>query len=511
MAEKKKTETKKPETKICPMCAETIAIADAACRYCGTKFDIVNKGYCMNCHKEVGADSQGICPVCGNTVQDPHIVFTMVENLAPPATRAPIATPAPFMGTPAQAAKAESSRLMKELQARPIKPNMILYIIACLDLVAFGYCLWFFISNISRIPASGPERLIAMWEIIMVGICLVALPVASVLLFLRKRAAYPIHSLLGVFSLITFSFLITGIFQIHDFIPGRELVAILVGFGLRYLYPVVAMSLLTPVFVFMKIVKCSVCNKNKWEPLSICPHCGARYQVVRRGNCRHCNTQVDVDDKGNCVTCGNLVMHEYFITTLVGGAPEVVINARRAVEPPSGWRPEYESPDFNDGKFYLRKSYILAGILLLLSWFVLSWDPTIKMNGLQTFQEFIKTMNFTKAEIMATISIQVGMSINALVILTYGLWLIPLAGLVSLVALSNRRVAIGFVYLFAGLAWFDIIFWIFLLFQVTKQAGAFLSFADFGIGVFVAFFSALWLMIGSSMDKQRLVKKGYIK
>jgi hypothetical protein len=75
-------------TKKCPMCAETIPLAAAACEFCGAQFEVTITGYCDNCHQVRDADPLGCCTACSGEIIDLRVESKFIEQ-----TNEPIAPP----------------------------------------------------------------------------------------------------------------------------------------------------------------------------------------------------------------------------------------------------------------------------------------------------------------------------------------------------------------------------------------------------------------------------------
>ncbi len=81
------------QTKICPMCAETIKLEAKVCRFCRAHFEIQTTGYCGTCHATRSADDGGHCTQCGSQVADLKIESRLISPAAAPSQ--PVPAPAP--------------------------------------------------------------------------------------------------------------------------------------------------------------------------------------------------------------------------------------------------------------------------------------------------------------------------------------------------------------------------------------------------------------------------------
>lgn len=74
------------DTKICPSCGQQIKLEAKLCRYCRARFELMESGYCSNCHAVVQAGPDGKCPDCQRELIDRHVESQLVlppEGVAP--------------------------------------------------------------------------------------------------------------------------------------------------------------------------------------------------------------------------------------------------------------------------------------------------------------------------------------------------------------------------------------------------------------------------------------------
>lgn len=79
------------QTKVCPMCAETIKLEAKVCRFCRAQFEILTTGYCENCHALRAADQAGKCTTCGSSLADLKVESRLIPQTPAPPQPAPVA------------------------------------------------------------------------------------------------------------------------------------------------------------------------------------------------------------------------------------------------------------------------------------------------------------------------------------------------------------------------------------------------------------------------------------
>ena len=67
------------DTKTCPACGQLIKSEAKICRFCRARFEVRERGYCLNDHAIVEA-KDGKCVQCGDAAQDIHIESTLIKS-----------------------------------------------------------------------------------------------------------------------------------------------------------------------------------------------------------------------------------------------------------------------------------------------------------------------------------------------------------------------------------------------------------------------------------------------
>jgi uncharacterized membrane protein YhaH (DUF805 family) len=120
------------DTKICPACAKTIKAEARLCRFCGARFEVAVKGYCMNCHTEMVPDANDKCPRCGNDIVDRHVASALISGSAAASQIQASAAPPPSTAPAYYSQPAASAATANPIYAAPMiplgpKPHMSLW------------------------------------------------------------------------------------------------------------------------------------------------------------------------------------------------------------------------------------------------------------------------------------------------------------------------------------------------------------------------------------------------
>ncbi len=127
---------------------------------------------------------------------------------------------------------------------QPTRSNLPI-VFGVLHLLEFAYYVFFMINNASSISEYGGDFWVIL-EVVTVGAGLLALPVAAIFLFMRKRIGYYITFGFSILALFTFIVSVIGFCSIAGWSYTPMIIGFVVGIGLRYLYPFFAAMRLRP-------------------------------------------------------------------------------------------------------------------------------------------------------------------------------------------------------------------------------------------------------------------------
>jgi hypothetical protein len=77
------------ELKTCPVCMQAIKAEARICRFCRVLFEVKLRGYCVQEHAVVEADSEGKCKQCNHDLDDLHIESRLLEDSTGVALKTP--------------------------------------------------------------------------------------------------------------------------------------------------------------------------------------------------------------------------------------------------------------------------------------------------------------------------------------------------------------------------------------------------------------------------------------
>jgi hypothetical protein len=123
-------------------------------------------------------------------------------------------------------------------------------VIAVLHLIYLGYYLYLLVASFRALTDMGIAEIgfEGVVDLIVVCVGVVAIPIAAVFLFMRKRIGYYItmgFSVLGIIAaLLLFIQICSLVTEYHA--PFSYLVGAGLGLVVRYLYPIIAVNILRP-------------------------------------------------------------------------------------------------------------------------------------------------------------------------------------------------------------------------------------------------------------------------
>ncbi len=156
----------------------------------------------------------------------------------------------------------------------------------------------------------------------------------------------------------------------------------------------------------------------------------------------------------------------------------------------------YKKPDY-----IISHISVIAGLLLILSWFVITWSKIGAFPGISFFGQVSPGMNFSFIpDAYHYGGVGIGTEYCLIVIFFYGLWFLPISGFASFFAFMNKRSVIRTISILSRLATISIVGFIAIFVMMAGQSGISIPFSDFGAGFYLSIISSLWLTIATMVD-----------
>jgi hypothetical protein len=197
-----------------------------------------------------------------------------------------------------------------------------------------------------------------------------------------------------------------------------------------------------------------------------------------------------------CPTCGATVTGRTKrcpkCKTVLSRVPQVMDDQVRAMPVVS---PPYA--------FKASRIAIIGGVLLLLNWFLTPWQSIALRGGFGYFLANMGEYNLAGVQSAFAVNGFLGFTFLVATILFYSLWLLPLAGGVTLLALFKDRRLVRVVAVMAWLGFACLLGFSFFRFWYHAQIETLITPSYFSWGYFISLLLLLWIGFSANFDCKR--------